>query len=102
MSVKSIKSDNIYRGLIAALERKDQALKTYSNITSHELRAPIASMLGLMQLWKVHKDDLEFSCSLIEKMEQCAIELDQVACKLNSELNPSINCSTLEKETYRY
>ena len=102
MNIKSRKSENIYRGLIKALERKDKALRNYANITSHELRAPIASILGLMQLWDLHQHDDEFCHSLMVKMQQCAVDLDMVTRKLNEELDPSINVLNPETGSYRY
>ncbi|MEM9857268.1 MAG: histidine kinase dimerization/phospho-acceptor domain-containing protein [Bacteroidota bacterium] len=91
MDTESNKFENIYKGLISALERKDRAIRRYANITSHELRAPVASMLGLIQLWQKHQEDEAFSRTIMEKMEECAQNLDQVATRLNAELDPNMN-----------
>ncbi|MEM6526467.1 MAG: histidine kinase dimerization/phospho-acceptor domain-containing protein [Bacteroidota bacterium] len=102
MKTESRRSENIYKGLITALERKDNAIRRYANITSHELRAPIASMLGLIQLWQGHQDDEDFSQSIMEKMEQCAQELDDIAARLNAELDPNMNIINPEIKIGRY
>ncbi|MEM6362196.1 MAG: histidine kinase dimerization/phospho-acceptor domain-containing protein [Bacteroidota bacterium] len=102
MNVKSRKSENIYKGLMSALERKDNAMRRFANITSHELRAPVASMLGLMQLWDVHQGDDEFRRSIMDKMQECALELDKVTYRLNAELDVKTNAFNPEIEIDRY
>lgn len=94
---------NLSRALIAALKRKDNALRQYAYITSHELRSPIASILGLVQLWQEHENDETFCKALIAKIHQCALELDLVAHKLNQVACRQMDAlSTQEREICQY
>ncbi len=99
---KSKKDVNIHRGLVSALNRKDEALQRYAHITSHTLRAPVASILGLAHLWKVHKDDPAFCETIIEKVLESAIKLDEITSTLNAELVAHMNDATRGKEKHQY
>ncbi|MEM7108921.1 MAG: histidine kinase dimerization/phospho-acceptor domain-containing protein [Bacteroidota bacterium] len=102
MSSNSAKAESIYKGLISALERKDKAIRRYAHITSHELRAPVASMLGLIQLWHEHQEDTAFSQSIMNKMQECAQQLDMITSRLNAELDPTMNIVNPEIKTGQY
>lgn len=99
MNIKSRGNNNIYRGLIAALNRKDEVIQNYAHAISHNLRSPVASIVGLAHLWETYRDDPQFSKTIIEKVLECAHELDQITTDLNTELSkPSGNTSQLGRE----
>jgi len=59
-------------------------------MNSHEVRAPIARILGLINLIKQEKEPKEIYY-LIEKMEENSIELDQIVRKMNLLLGTEID-----------
>ncbi len=100
---KSKKDVNIHRGLVSALHRKDEALQKYAHITSHILRAPVASILGLAHLWQIHKDDPVFRETIVEKVLESAVKLDQITSTLNAELVTHMNANATQgKERHQY
>jgi len=59
------------------LERKNKALEEYAFINAHELRGPVASILGLvhlMQKLKLSEDEKIY----LEHLQQSAKKLDAV------------------------
>lgn len=60
-------------------------LSQYAFQTSHELRGPLARILGLISLFDDH-EDREF---IIEKIRETSIELDTVIRKMNNALDHS-------------
>jgi tetratricopeptide (TPR) repeat protein len=64
---------------------KNQKLADYAHTNSHKLRAPVASILGLIQL--INKVPISDSDKiLIEKLQICAQELDKVTRDINQRL----------------
>jgi len=59
------------------LERKNKALEEYAFITAHNLRAPVASVLGLINLMTKLEHDHE-AREIIEHMQQSAEKLDTI------------------------
>ena len=59
------------------LERKNKALEEYAFINAHQLRAPVASILGLIQLIKEGHAEVEKS-EYIEHLRSSAEKLDSV------------------------
>jgi len=59
------------------LENKNKALEEYAFITAHKLRAPLASILGLVML--IDKDKLpEEDKTVVEHLDQSAKKLDEI------------------------
>jgi len=59
------------------LERKNKALEEYAFINAHELRAPLASILGLIDL--ISKTELNDECkTIVNHMEGSAERLDAI------------------------
>jgi len=59
------------------LERKNKALEEYAFINAHELRAPLASILGLIDL--ISKTELNDECkTIVSHMEGSAERLDAI------------------------
>ncbi|HEV8514981.1 MAG TPA: triple tyrosine motif-containing protein, partial [Cyclobacteriaceae bacterium] len=63
------------------LERKNKALEEYAFINAHELRAPVASILGLIHLMQKLKLDEEEKIYL-EHLQQSAKKLDAVVSSI--------------------
>jgi signal transduction histidine kinase len=65
------------------IELQNTKLREFSFSNSHEVRAPLSRLMGLINLWneeKVTKGERDF---LIEKISSAALELDEVVKKLN-------------------
>ncbi|CAA9308145.1 MAG: hypothetical protein AVDCRST_MAG56-5996 [uncultured Cytophagales bacterium] len=73
--------------LFRDLYRKNQDLEQFSFITSHNLRAPVANLLGLVEIY--NKEDLPDPINLvvIENLKLSAQRLDQVIADLNELLS---------------
>lgn len=57
-------------------ERKfARALQNIAHIQSHEVRRPVASIMGLMDIWK--KEDYRYDAEIIGMMEDAVNELDE-------------------------
>jgi tetratricopeptide (TPR) repeat protein len=64
---------------------KNQKLADYAHTNSHKLRAPVASILGLIQLMsriELPADDK----ILLEKLHVCAMDLDKITRDINQNL----------------
>jgi signal transduction histidine kinase len=59
------------------LEKKNKALEEYAFINAHKLRSPLASILGLINLFRKTKLDEE-AIIINEHLQQRADELDEV------------------------
>jgi signal transduction histidine kinase len=64
-------------------------LKRYAHMNSHELRAPLARMLGLLQLIK-HENDVDQMKQLLDYLYITSNELDNVIKEMNHLLNKEI------------
>jgi hypothetical protein len=52
-----------------------RALNTIAHIQSHEVRKPVASIIGLMDVWK--KENYRYDPEIISMIETTAAELDE-------------------------
>lgn len=64
-------------------------LQRYARMNSHELRAPLARMLGLLQLLKQEKDPEQMK-ELLKYLQQCSTEFDHVIREMNRVLEKEI------------
>ncbi|MBS1682917.1 MAG: hypothetical protein JST48_14490 [Bacteroidetes bacterium] len=71
------------------LEDTNKNLQKYAFMNSHELRAPLARMLGLLQLLKLEKDP-EQTKILLNLLQETSIELDKVIRQMNRLLEKEI------------
>jgi D-xylose ABC transporter substrate-binding protein len=62
-------------------------LEQYSFVTAHNLRAPVARIIGLAELVKMHQDRPEEARFMIGKLVESSQELDLVFRELNSILD---------------
>ena len=94
---------NLCKALISALKRKDDALKKYAYITSHELRAPVARILGLAGLLSKYENDEAMQSAIVNRIRLCAEELDKVTHRLcETTYIPDGPYAILEKKIYQY
>jgi FixJ family two-component response regulator len=63
---------------IAAIEKQNEVLKEIAWIQSHKVRAPLARMMGIIELIKNKKDDLVLNENLLGHFMQSADELDSI------------------------
>ncbi|NJO03258.1 MAG: hypothetical protein HC880_17660 [Bacteroidia bacterium] len=68
----------------ARLKQQNKQLEEYAFITSHNLRRPLANILGLISLFNVEKLDDIFNREIIQNLQICARELDQVIHQTNA------------------
>lgn len=61
---------------IAALEKANQELNRFVYSVSHDLRAPIASVLGLIKVAEIDINDHPVAQSIFKKIDQSTIKLD--------------------------
>ena len=64
-----------------ALEEKNQRLEEISHLQSHEIRRPVASLLGLLNLLNPNKFDEE-NKAIVELMQGSIHEMDEVVHKV--------------------
>jgi len=69
------------------LVEKNKSLEEYAFITSHNLRRPLANILGLVQLFDEMKSDDDLNKEVIEKLKISAEELDEVIKHTTKVLN---------------
>ncbi|CAN5565527.1 hypothetical protein BH10BAC4_BH10BAC4_19800 [soil metagenome] len=63
------------------LQRKNRALEEYAFINAHKLRAPLASILGLIDLMS-HVEQNEESRKVVDHLEKSASKLDEVVTSI--------------------
>jgi archaellum component FlaC len=71
------------------IRSQNKILIAYSNIVSHQLRAPIARLKGLLNIFKMEKKpDVNF---FMEKIENEAEELDNMIKQTSKDINSNID-----------
>jgi hypothetical protein len=68
------------------LVKMNKVLLHYAYIHSHELRAPLARILGLLYVSRMSPDSIDYEW-LLERIEYEASELDRVLALFRAELN---------------
>jgi PAS domain S-box-containing protein len=68
------------------LMRQNEGLYQFSYITSHNLRAPIATILGLLNVLDLNPNDPD-KYLIIENLRKAAVNLDNIITDLNSVIN---------------
>jgi len=63
---------------INELERKNEQLAEIARLNSHEIRRPLANILGLVALFNRENPADEFNIEVLDKMDKSARELDEV------------------------
>jgi signal transduction histidine kinase len=80
------------QSLTQELIKNNQDLQQFSFITSHNLRAPVANLISILNLYDKKKPEDEFNQLLIEKFEEATLQL-------NSTLNDLINVLVIKSNT---
>jgi len=70
--------ENLVRERTRELEQKNKALEEYAFINAHKLRAPVASILGLINLIGKHGIKEQDADEIKERLQTAADELDKV------------------------
>lgn len=90
--------ETIVKNRTKDLENKNALLLKYSQMNSHDVRAPLARTLGLLDLLK-ESARTKNQQTLIEYLLQSTTEMDEVVKKMNKILNKSKNESKHRKST---
>jgi PAS domain S-box-containing protein len=83
------------------LEKIDQ-LKEISQLNSHSLRKPIASLMGLTQLIKMQLIEPEEFSSIAELINECSLELDDVVIQVNRMISNDDYLQPLDTQISRF
>ena len=75
------------RQLIDRLEQKNHNLEQFAYIVSHNLRAPVANILGLTTLFNTLGADTKMNAQVIENLKKSAENLDAIINGLNQILS---------------
>jgi tetratricopeptide (TPR) repeat protein len=73
------------------IELQNSKLREYSFSNSHEVRAPLARLIGLIYLWNDKRVTSGDRDSLIEKISHAAFELEEIVKKVSVLLNEDDN-----------
>lgn len=73
--------------LIEQLTFQNKNLQDFAYIVSHNLRSPVASMIGLTQLAQQKQSDPDLIPDVLQRMEQSAVQLDAIIKDLNKVLS---------------
>lgn len=68
------------------LSEKNNKLSQYAFLNAHKLRAPLARLIGLLQLLKYPISDQKEKDRILELIEQSAQELDMIITTINNNL----------------
>ena len=60
------------------LIKQDNTLREIAQLSSHDLRGPVASILGLVSLFDDENLDVNLNNLIIENLKECATNLDKV------------------------
>jgi PAS domain S-box-containing protein len=60
------------------MEAQNKQLKEIAQISSHDLRGPVASILGLVSLFDESNADINLNKQIIKHLESCAKDMDKV------------------------
>lgn len=75
---------------IRALEGANRKLLEYAWVNNHEVRAPLATLMGLTYLLESNIDNAEERVRTIEYIKKTSSELDEIVKRLNTILNTPV------------
>ncbi|WP_017259081.1 histidine kinase [Pedobacter arcticus] len=78
-----VNQENLIKKRTMQLEARNTVLEEYSWITSHEIRRPLANILGLVQLADHDLNDPENLREVISLLKNSALELDEEVKRAN-------------------
>ena len=73
----------------AKVEKQNQKLAEYISMNSHEVRAPLASLLGLLKIHNLSNDEEEKK-EIMDMLHKSAESLDSVVKSMNKVLESEI------------
>lgn len=82
------------------LIQHNQQLNQYSFVISHNLRGPIVTLLGLVNLFEQKSTDEAFKTEIIQHIKKSTLHLDSIILDLNMILSQSDGRETLRSEVY--
>ena len=80
------------------LIQHNQQLNQYSFVISHNLRGPIVTLLGLVNLFQQKSTDETFKAEIIEHIKKSTLHLDSIILDLNMILSQSDGRETMRSE----
>lgn len=78
--------DNQVKERTRELEKRNQKLFEYALINAHNIRGPLANILGLLRLMERHEDDPDMRQEIKQKLEHSATMLDNSIHEINEML----------------
>ncbi len=82
------------------LIQHNQQLNQYSFVISHNLRGPIVTLLGLVNLFEQKSTDESFKAEIIQHIKKSTLHLDSIILDLNMILSQSDGRETLRSEVH--
>lgn len=79
-----VNQEDLIKKRTQQLEARNSVLEEYSWITSHEIRRPLANILGLVQLAYHDLNDKENLTNVIDLLKASALELDEEVKRANA------------------
>jgi PAS domain S-box-containing protein len=101
----AVKEDiTLIKDYLEALEQQNDTLKEIAWTESHVLRAPLARLLGLLQLYKEKAFDVEMSANkVLSLMEESALEMDEIITSISTKSYEQRNSfKLLEKNPLKF
>lgn len=75
------------QNMVRTLEERNKQLENYSYHISHTLRAPITTIIGILQLYDKEALNVEEEKEFIKIMKNLALQLDDISKQLNNLLD---------------
>ena len=88
---KHKKYEDYLKSINVELVKQNERLNQYSYIISHNLRGPIATLMGLVAIFEQCKDDPAQVKEVIELIKKSSVNLDTIIVDLNTVLSNSNN-----------
>ncbi len=83
LELKIINRTNELREKNAQLEKNNKKLAEYAFINAHKLRAPVATILGLIELFNNDKIDITEKALIVDKLKLSSVELDDIVKQIS-------------------
>lgn len=81
------KAEEKHKELTENLMQQNAELQNFAFITSHNLRSPVANILGLTSLFSAHADSVDIALEIVDRLQTSAKQLDEVVHDLNEIIN---------------
>jgi len=81
---KKVKAELALKAKVTEIERQNEQLRKIAWVQSHEVRGPVANIMGLVQLFDINDPTDPYNGEIMEKLRIVADKLDTVIKKINS------------------